>query len=95
MIFLRTVQELGEIDESEDIRDLAEYLFFANTGDSVFGDRLRSSNSAAPRRAMIRRALSHGAAPDAGEIIDELIASRADGTLTMIPRRSGIEAQDS
>ena len=95
VILLKRAQDLGEINESEDIRDLAEYLFFANMGDGVFGGQLRSTNPAAPRMRMMRRALTHGVSPNAGEIIDELIASRADGTLAMIPRRSGREPQAS
>lgn len=95
VIVLKRTQALGEIDESEGIRDLADYLIFAHMGDGVFGDKLRPTSSSASRMRMMRRALTHGVSTNAGEIIDELIASRADGTLTMIPRRSGRELQAS
>ncbi|WP_293787462.1 TetR/AcrR family transcriptional regulator [uncultured Aeromicrobium sp.] len=88
--FLSVAQREGEVSASEDVDELAEYVFVTNMGEAVFGVRSYAPDPSTERLRFIRRTLKYSGVTDADEIVNEVLRTHADGSLGDLPPRSGI-----
>lgn len=73
--FFAVAQREGEIAKTEDIQELAEYVFITNVGQAVFVARAHGPAPSAPRLRLVRRTLKHAGVDNADQLIDHVLHS--------------------
>src|SRR5699024_2028403 len=87
--FLNLAQREGEIGPTEDLRELAEYMFVTNIGEAVFVARARSLFRTGGKLRFVRRTLQSVGVKHVDELIDEVLPVKTDWMFRQVPRCSG------
>lgn len=88
--FLKVAQREGEIYPTEDLQELAEYIFVTNLGEAVFVARAWAPFQSGRKLRFTGRALRGAGVQHIDELIDEILRSKTDWTLHQRPGCAGI-----